>query len=497
MKQTLYLFLLLLIVACCSMPNRNKETNSVTVTFQLASKTEGEKATLIYPDYLKFGQVSLNPVTDSEGKWSVELPANRTLHIQIWDHNKILGVVWKELNLFCRPGTKAEILLDDINNRCIFSGENAEAHNAQIAHPLKIDNFHGRMFDMEMQAALSHIRNIHKNNMYKIDTLAAAHPDLPAGYVESLRQMARYGYAMDITQNLKGHYSDFLSQGNTTLPDEYLEILSEIKTEEFLYPQAPLPCDAYYYLRDVMGIEYIAQNGFIDPFPDGITDEKLYFFQEHCMAIDSLKSSEELSQLMKTGYFLSECGYEMTPEREKVLQNELTPETFATLMQYIDSVNSKYATFTDEQMEKIEATPIDSLIDGKEIFQKLIAPYRGRVVYVDVWGTWCGPCRSELEHLPQLHEELKDLPVTYMYLAKNSPEELWHKATKRFGLDGEDCVNLRLPASQQKAVEEFLEVRGFPTYILIAPDGSIADNKAPRPSMPSDVRQAIKKLYKK
>ena len=166
-------------------------------------------------------------------------------------------------------------------------------------------------------------------------------------------------------------------------------------------------------------------------------------------------------------------------------------------MQYIDSVNSKYATFTDEQMEKIEATPIDSLIDGKEIFQKLIAPYRGRVVYVDVWGTWCGPCRSELEHLPQLHEELKDLPVTYMYLANTSPEELWHKATKRFGLDGEDCVNLRLPASQQKAVEEFLEVRGFPTYILIAPDGSITDNKAPRPSMPSDVRQAIEKLYKK
>jgi hypothetical protein len=92
---------------------------------------------------------------------------------------------------------------------------------------------------------------------------------------------------------------------------------------------------------------------------------------------------------------------------------------------------------------------------------------------------------------------LKDLPVTYMYLANTSPEELWHKATKRFGLDGEDCVNLRLPAAQQKAVEEFLEVRGFPTYILIAPDGSIADNKAPRPSMPSDVRQAIKKLYKK
>ena len=84
----------------------------------------------------------------------------------------------------------------------------------------------------------------------------------------------------------------------------------------------------------------------------------------------------------------------------------------------------------------MEPIPITTENFEQEVLQS------DKPVLLDFWAPWCGPCRSELEHLPQLHEELKDLPVTYMYLANTSPEELWHKATKRFGLDGEDCVNL-------------------------------------------------------
>ena len=140
---------------------------------------------------------------------------------------------------------------------------------------------------------------------------------------------------------------------------------------------------------------------------------------------------------------------------------------------------------------------LDSLTDGQEIFQKLILPYRGRVVYVDVWGTWCGPCREEMERLPSLHETLQGLPVTYMYLANNSPEELWQKSTVRYGLNHADCVNLRLSNSQQQAVEHYLKVHGYPTYVIVAPDGTIVNNDAPRPSKASSVRKAILKLIEK
>lgn len=89
--------------------------------------------------------------------------------------------------------------------------------------------------------------------------------------------------------------------------------------------------------------------------------------------------------------------------------------------------------------------------------------------------------------------ELNDIP----YLANNSPEELWQKAAKRFGLEGEDCLNLRQPNNQQKAVEDYIGVQGFPTYVLVAPDGTIVTNKAPRPSNAQNVREAVLKLIEK
>lgn len=474
------------------------KTDSVTVCFQLASKAQGEKATLIYPNFLTCNVVALHPVTDNEGKWTVKIPAYRTLHIQIWDDNKIQGVVWGALNLFCRPGTQVEISLDDINDRCIFTGENAEVHNAQIQHPLKIENFHGRMFEIDMQEAAKYIRRIYEQNSFRIDTLCKANPNLPEKYVESLRQMARYGYAMDMTQNIVGHIVESMGEIlKDSLPKEHLDLFREVETEDLLYPRNPLPLDATTYFRDVIWLEDIVQNGFIRERPERITDLPLHHFTMQCAVIDSIDASDDVKQMMKTYSFLQNCDNEMNPEREKHLESQLTAENFTLLRQHIDSKKTQFANIPEEQNATLEETPIDSLIDGKEIFQKLIAPHRGRVIYIDVWGTWCGPCQREMEHLPKLHKALNDLPVTYMYFANNSPEELWRKSAKHFGLEGADCVNLRLPDAQQNAVEEYLGIQGFPTFILVATDGTIVTSYAPRPSNPSGVREAILKLLNK
>ena len=471
--------------------------DNVTITFQLASKAKGEKATLIYPDFFTCNTTALHPVTDSEGRWTVTIPAYRTLHIQIWDDNKIQGVVWGALNLFCRPGTKADIMLDDINDRCIFTGENAEAHNAQIAHPLRIDLFHGGMFNMDMQDAATFIRKLYKDNSEHIDTLSAAHPDLPKAYIESLRQIARYGYAMDMTQNVLGHFFDSMTkimEKRNDMPEEYLDLLREAETEELLYPQSPLPCDAATYFCDIVRLQELARNGIIREQPDDIKDPQLYWLSKKCDVINSLNASDDVKQLMKAYCSVQHFGQEMTTEREAFLRRQLTTESLNMLGHYHKSKQAQFASVPDEEVETLAESHIDSLVDGKDIFQKLIAPYRGRVIYIDVWGTWCGPCRREMEFLPQLHEALKDLPVTYMYLANQSPEELWQKSAKHYGLEGADCVNLRLPAAQQNAVEEYLGVQGFPTFLLVAPDGTIVTNTAPRPSQAPSVREAIQKL---
>ncbi|MBO4772949.1 MAG: TlpA family protein disulfide reductase, partial [Bacteroidales bacterium] len=272
--------------------------------------------------------------------------------------------------------------------------------------------------------------------------------------------------------------------------------LREVETDELLHPQGLLPRWAATYFCDIVRIEDIAQNGIVREASKK-ADQQLILFKGDCAVIDAINASDDVRQIMKTERFLLLCKKEITPKREKFLRSQLTPDAFGQFRNYINGMNAKFEAIPVEQVKALEETPLDSLVDGKEIFQKLISPYRGEVIYVDIWGTWCGPCQREMTFLPQLHDAIDDLPVVCMYLANKSPEELWRKASRRFGIDGKDCVNLRLPDNQQRAVEDFLGVQGYPTYLLVAPDGTISTDKAPRPSAASEVRKAIEALLEK
>ena len=478
--------------------------DTITINFQLSSKAQGEKATVVYPDFITFDTSVLHPVTDSEGRWTVQIPAYRPLHIQMWDDNKIQGVVWGALNLYCRPGTVADILLDDVNDHCVFTGENAEVHNAQITYPLKIKDFHGKMFGIPMQEAAKIIRRIHEQDLLRIDSLCTACPDMPRGYVEMLNVMTGYSFGMDMTQNVLGHFyeriEDILAQGLTTMPKEYIDLLDEAETRNLLHPQGIISSDAVTYFRDVISLESMKQKGIIGIGVDDVDDMGLELITRvyPITIIDSLDVSDDLREMMKIYYYLDKCGDEMmTAERDDFLRKHLTANSYGILMEYLENKKVQFAAPAEEETETLTEATLDSLTDGQEIFRKLTLPYRGRVIYIDVWGTWCSPCREEMEHLPTLHETLKGLPVTYMYLANNSPKELWKKSAVRYGLDCTDCVNLRLSNSQQQAVEEYLGLKGYPTYVLVAPDGTIVNNDAPRPSEASKVRDAIQKLIEK
>ena len=186
----------------------------------------------------------------------------------------------------------------------------------------------------------------------------------------------------------------------------------------------------------------------------------------------------------------------LRPDLQK-LASEIKNEFCRQTINERDQFYRDLALHKDIDISLMPNEPLQGITDGKEIFDKIIAPYRGQLVYVDVWGTWCGPCKIDLKYFTKsLHKALDGLPVTYLYLCNGSTMEAWRSTIVDLNLAGEHCVHYNLPADQQNAVEDYLQVRHFPTYIIFDRDGKrvTSPDDEPKASECVKVRRLLDEL---
>ena len=145
----------------------------------------------------------------------------------------------------------------------------------------------------------------------------------------------------------------------------------------------------------------------------------------------------------------------------------------------VKTTNDKYIALEHQDLANAASlrpsTDVENMTDGEKMLRKIIEPYKGRVIYLDVWGTWCGPCKQRLKDSWKEKEALKDLDIVYLYLCNGSSDESWKNVIKEYNLAGPNCVHYNLPEEQQSAIERYLNVQGFPTYKIIDKQGNIHD----------------------
>lgn len=330
------------------------------------------------------------------------------------------------------------------------------------------------------------------------------------------------GYISDITpssnnmnvspQKIEKLYYTFEAEGKIRLSEEEKSALRNFskyqeKIEELEAAKADSATIAAYtkeqetIIKPQLEIieQLIAKDGLFNEYMTG----SMYVnsINANIAIIDSLQMDKELKEILKTN-----CYYEMLQYTHKELPDSLIERfkrevTNPSLQAYVLTQQQKYDEVSKKTIEYPESlmpnAPLEDITDGEQLFRKIIEPYKGKVIYLDIWGTWCGPCKDMMQYAGNAKKLFAGKDVIFLYLCNHSSDKSWKNIIKEYNLTGKSSAHYNLPDKQQAAIEKYLEVHSFPTYMLIDKEGNIVNRKAPRPVMTNELLNAVYKELEK
>lgn len=106
--------------------------------------------------------------------------------------------------------------------------------------------------------------------------------------------------------------------------------------------------------------------------------------------------------------------------------------------------------------------------------------FRGKYVLIDIWASWCGPCRREIPALKALEKKFEGKPIVFVSISCDKDPEAWRTAMKEEKTEG-----IQLIAGADLSFLKAYMVQAIPRFILLDPEGKIVDAHMTLPSDPA------------
>lgn len=180
-----------------------------------------------------------------------------------------------------------------------------------------------------------------------------------------------------------------------------------------------------------------------------------------------------------------------TLKGDLILEHAARYKSYNEYKDLIDVYGKYILTKSQKQKSTAILTPLATLKPGDDSFAfsypdkngetVTMADLKGKVVLVDVWATWCGPCKTEIPHLKKLEEEMKgtDVQIVSVSVDEAKDKDKWQQMIKDMGLGG-----IQLFATGWGDIASYYKITGIPRFMVFDRKGKIVTVNSPRPSNP-------------
>ena len=212
------------------------------------------------------------------------------------------------------------------------------------------------------------------------------------------------------------------------------------------------------------------------PYLCDFTNGWLYQYMAKDEFLENLNKASRFAKPLKTrNPFSSTPTSALGEEQLRQIKEEITNEAVKALLlsknqkvvQQLAADAESSRKLREESVAKgqVKIVDVDASLSAEQVMDTLLAPYRGKVVLVDFWNTWCMPCRMAMKQIKPIKDAMKD--VVYVYIAnESSPVAQWNEMVPNI-----HGVHARISSKQSAMLNKKYDFSAIPTYLVFNKQG--------------------------
>jgi len=158
--------------------------------------------------------------------------------------------------------------------------------------------------------------------------------------------------------------------------------------------------------------------------------------------------------------------------------------------------NPTFAKYLFEKNEELKQSNLPVVINEtpdypkNQFIETIVSKYKGKLVVIDLWATWCSPCMMAIADMRPLKAEMKNKDVVWVYITStSSPKDIWREKIERIG--GEHYY-ITADEWQSFSVSGKYETEYIPTYLIFDAEGNFVKKFISYPGK-EEIREVIER----